>query len=300
MPALMLVLTIVSATVQSFFTKIFSKKTERGVFFFNAMSALIALPVFLVSAKFQFTFLWENFLYSVLFALSYFFAVFGLTMAIKTGPLSITALIESYSVILAAIYGIVFLHEPITLCMIIGFVLLILSLTLVNYEKKTAVEHTEQAEELKAINGKWLFFVSVGFVGNGCCMIVKKMQQVWSENTFGEGIFLYGNELMIMGLLIAFVALMVCAFVMEKKDVKEVFRLGWAPAIGRGLSNGLANLFSLSLMAMMAVSLANALLAAGCVILSALISVSIYKEKLNVWQWVGLGIGILSLVFLNL
>lgn len=295
MPAFILVLTIVSATIQNFFTKIFSNKTEKGVFFFNAMSALIALPIFFISAKFQFSFVWGNFLYSILFALSYFFAVFGLTMAIKTGPLSITALIESYSMIVASIYGIIFLHEPITWFMIIGFILLIISLTLVNYEKKDQKE-----EDKKGINLKWIIFVSIGFVGNGCCTVVQKMQQVWSENTYGEGNFLYGNELMIMGLLMAFIALMVCTVIMERRDMKEVFCKGWVPAIGRGVSNGLANLFSLLLMTMMAVSLANALLAVGCVILSALISVLIYKEKLNVWQWIGLGIGIISLVFLNL
>lgn len=298
MPVLFLMLTVVSATVQNFFTKIFSTKTDKGVFLFNAMSAFVALFIFVAMAKFQFTFVWGNFLYAVLFALSYFFAVFGLTMAIKTGPLSITALIESYSMIVASIYGVIFLHEPITPFMIAGFILLVISLTLVNYEKKA--KEDEPKEKTNGISLKWIIFVSIGFIGNGFCTVVQKMQQVWSENTYGLGQFLYSNEMMILGLLIAVVAFIICSFIMERKDIKEVAQKGWAPAIGRGLSNGCANLFSILVMTMMAVSLANAVIAAGCVILSAIISVVIYKEKLNVYQWIGIGIGVVSLVFLNI
>ena len=299
MPVLFLTLTVVSATVQNFFTKIFSTKTDKGVFLFNAMSAFVALFIFIAMAKFQFTFVWGNLLYAILFALSYFFAVFGLTMAIKTGPLSITALIESYSMIVASIYGVAFLNEPITPFMIAGFALLLISLTLVNYEKK-AENGEEKQEKTNGISLKWIIFVSIGFIGNGFCTVVQKMQQVWSENTYGAGQFLYSNEMMILGLLLAVVAFVVCSFIMERKDMKEVLQKGWAPAIGRGLSNGGANLFSILVMTMMAVSVANAVIAAGCVILSALISVLVYKEKLNIYQWIGIGIGVVSLVFLNL
>lgn len=301
MPVVLLILTVLSATVQNFFAKIFSTRTDKGVFLFNAMSAFVALLIFIVMAKFQFTFVLGNLLYILLFALSYFFAVFGLTMAIKTGPLSITALIESYSMIVASVYGILFLNEPITTFMLIGFGLLIVSLTLVNYEKKEKTQESEeQTKKNNGISLKWIIFVSIGFVGNGFCTVVQKMQQVWSEKTYGVGQFLYSNEMMIGGLLLAVIAFIVCSFIMERKDVKEVLQKGWAPAVGRGLSNGLANLFSILVMTMMSVSIANAVIAAGCVILAALISVLIYKEKLNAYQLIGVGIGVASLIFLNL
>ena len=299
MPFLFLTLTIVSATVQNFFTKIFSAKTDKGVFLFNAISAFVALLFFIVMAKFQLTFVWGNFLYAILFALSYFFAVFGLTMAIKTGPLSITALIESYSMIIASIYGVLFLDEPITPFMIAGFSLLIISLTLVNYEKKNEIDG-EESKKSNAINLKWVVFVGIGFIGNGFCTVVQKMQQVWSEKTYGLGQFLYFNEMMIFGLLFSVVAFLVCSLIYEKKDIAEVAKKGMGPAICRGISNGCANLFSILVMTMMSVSVANAVIAAGCVIFSALISVLVYKEKLNVYQWIGIGVGVVSLVFLNI
>lgn len=295
--ALLLCITIVSATVQNFFTKHYSNKTNKGVFLFNAMSALVALFIFVGSAGFQFTFVWGNFIYAVLFALSYFFAVFGLTMAIKTGPLSITALIEAYSMIIASIYGVIFLNEPMTVFMAIGLICLVISLTLINYEKKT---ETDKNAPTKKINGKWLFFVSIGFLGNGFSTVVQKMQQVWSEQTYGEGVFLYSDELMILGLFMAFLALMVCAFILERKDFKNTLRVGWLPALGRGVANGCANLFSILLMTMMAVSVANAIISVGCVVVAALISVIVFKEKLNKWQWIGIAIGVVSLILLNI
>ena len=60
MPVLFLTLTVVSATIQNFFTKIFSTKTDKGVFLFNAMSAFVALFIFVAMAKFQFTFVMDS------------------------------------------------------------------------------------------------------------------------------------------------------------------------------------------------------------------------------------------------
>lgn len=295
MPIVFLLLTIVSATVQNFFTKIYSGRTEKGVFMFNALSTFFALLVFVVTAGFRFTFVPGVFLYSFAFALSYFLAVFGLTMAIKTGPLALTALIESYSMIVASVYGVVFLHDPVTPFMTVGFILLVISLTLINLEPKA------KGEEKKSENGinlKWAIFVFIGFAGNGACTVLQKTQQVWSEKVFGE--ILYINDFMLGALFIALIAFIVLSLCTERKDMKEILSKGWAPAIGRGLSNGLANFFSILLYAVMIVSLANALIAAGCVVLAAIISVVIYKERLNPYQWAGLAVGIASLVFLNL
>lgn len=41
-------------------------------------------------------------------------------------------------------------------------------------------------------------------------------------------------------------------------------------------------------------------ISAGGVLLSALVSVMIYKEKLSAWQWLGIILGIIAIVALNM
>lgn len=295
MPVIYLLITILSVSMQSFFTKIYSNKTQKGVLLYNTMATLVALFIFAITAGFRFTFITGNFLYSLLFALSYFLAIFGLTMAIKTGPLSLTALMESYSMIIASLYGVLVLHDPVTPFMWAGFALLVVSLTFINLEPK---KKDAEAKSGNGINLKWVIFVLIGFCGNGFCTVIQKMQQVWSEKTYGE--VLYTNDFMMAGLLVAFFAFLVAALITERDSLKENFRYGWLPAIGKGAANGLANIFSILLYTVMVISLANALIAAGGVVLAAIFAVVIYKEKLNRYQWIGLAVGVASLVLLNL
>ena len=60
---------------------------------------------------------------------------FILYFALMLGSMTLTSLIVSYSVIIPCIYGIVFLKEPISICFVIGLLLLAISLFLVNKGK---------------------------------------------------------------------------------------------------------------------------------------------------------------------
>lgn len=290
MAIFLLILCTVSASSQDFFAKLYSDKTDRGVFLFNALTAAASIIVFLISSKCQLTFDGETVIYALLFAVSFVMAVVGATWAVRYGPVSLTALIVAFSLVVPAVYGFVFCDEPISGFMSVGLGLLAVSLVLVNLvpqkkeEKKTAKFHY----------GRWAVFAAVAFVGNGAASTVQKIQQ----DHCGED---FRDEFMILALALAFVGMMICFFLFEDfRDFGTVMKKGGLPALGRGLCNGVANLTSLILIEMLPISLVYPIISAGGAVWAAGMSVLLFRERLTKAQWLGVGIGVVSLVFLNL
>ena len=281
----LLAITTIALSVQSVATKQYSKKETNAPIIYSIMSAISALIVFLVSSKFQLQFNGETLLYSLLFSVCYSSALLGTTIAIANGPLSITALIQSYSLIIPTLYGIVFLNEDIKKTMVVGLALLVISLFAVNYVK--------DSNGKQKISKKWIIAIIISFIGNGMCSTVQKMQQVAQG---GE----YKNELMIGALVIAALMLLPVSLFTEKNNVKISIKKGWILAIGCGLANGIVNLLVLILGGRIPVSLLFPVISAGGIILSSMVSVFGYKEKLTKIQLTGVVIGVISIVFLNL
>jgi multidrug transporter EmrE-like cation transporter len=67
-----------------------------------------------------------------------------------------------------------------------------------------------------------------------------------------------------------------------------------------GLANGLVNLFVMIASTIIPNSVMFPLISAGGIVLTWIISVFLYKEKLSMKQNIGLVLGIVSIVFLNL
>ena len=88
-------------------------------------------------------------------------------MALFTGPVSVASLMLSYSTMIPAIYSIIAYDEPIDTKLIAGTVLMIFSLFFANMEKKG---------EQKKITVKWLIYITVAAVANGCCSLIQKIQ----------------------------------------------------------------------------------------------------------------------------
>lgn len=207
-------------------------------------------------------------------------ALLGNNNALKTGSLSITALIMQCSLIVPTLYGIVLLKETIGVLGWIGIVLLLLALFLVNFSN----------EKVK-ISAKWLIWITIGFFGNGMCSVVQKKQQI----KFDGG---YKNEFMIIALLVVFVAFSVMGAVKSnglKKDIKNSSLY----ALVHGVSNGAVNLLIMILIALMPTAIVYTTVSAGSMAAIFIVSLTIYKEKLTKTQTLGYLCGILSVILLN-
>lgn len=283
---ILLALIVVFVSVQQVTKKAFSNRYSGGPLTFSAASCIAALVVFLVTAEGKMTFTWDFVGYSLAFAVSYCFAlVFGL-LAIKVGPLSLTSLLTSFSLLIPTFYGILALNEQTSVLLYLGLALLLAALVLINFEKKG---------EEKKITLRWIIYILLGFVGNGMCSTVQKIQQINQEG-------LYKSEFMIVALGISIVAVGVLAVITERKQILPALKKGAMCFIPCGLANGIVNFLVIYLSApgRMAASVMFPVISGGGIVLTFLISLFIYKEKLSKWQLIGSGLGLVSVILLNL
>ncbi len=282
MEFLYLTVTIFAIALQSVVRKSFNRKVkDGGVFIFSSVSVLSAALFFLFSAGQPLNFTVEMIPYSIGFGLTYCVAVIFSFLSIREGPLSLTSLITSFSLLIPALFGILFFNEPISIFLFIGLAFLIASLILINLKN----------EECK-ITLKWLIFVSITFLSNGMCSVVQN-----SYVKLGMG---NKNEFMVIALGIAFLILIVLSLFTEKEKFPSSLKGGWIYMTSCGIANGVANLFVILLSAIMSASLMFPLISAGGIIVTSLISIFYYKEKLTPTQYVGMVLGIAATVLLNL
>ncbi|MFQ9422559.1 MAG: hypothetical protein ACLSTV_10770 [Coriobacteriales bacterium] len=74
---------------------------------------------------------------------------------------------------------------------------------------------------------------------------------------------------------------------------------GWYAAIGYGVINALLNLFVMLAVAYLSPGVVFPVIFGGGLILTLLLSVAIFKEKLNRYRIIGFVIGVISIVPMN-
>lgn len=294
---LLLITAIVGISIQQISQKAYNKKVGGGAFIFSAASALVAMLVFLIASKGELSFQMEVVGYSVLFAVGYCMALAFSFLAIANGSLSLTSLVLQFSLIIPTFYGILFLQEETDFFLFAGIALLVASIVLVNIpvgEKKEKNAKTEKTEKNQnKTTWKWALFALLMFIGNGGCSTVQKMQQIHFNG-------LYKSEFMIVALIITTVALVVISLFTERKEMLPALKKGVGYYAVYGVANGISNLIVLLLATKMSSSIVYPVLSAGGIVITSFVSVFVYKEKMNLFQKIGLILGVLAIVALNI
>ena len=283
MKLIYLISVILGISGQNIAKKAFSHKTGGGgVFTFSTLCALASMLFFLLTATKP---VWNAALlpYALFFALSYGTAsIFGV-LALSCGPLSLTALISSFSLMIPTFYGLLFLQDPVSFGLYPGLALLAASLFLINKKGK----HEDR------LSLKWFVYVLLAFLGNGLCSVAQAMQQKHFQGQFK-------NEFMIMALAFVVMIMGVAALLKERRDLGDYCKAGWYLSLGCGALNGMVNLFVMILTGLMSVSLMFPLISVGGIVVTFTVSKVFYKEKLSTAQHIGFLLGIGAIVFLNL
>lgn len=281
MNILYLVVIVLTLSMQNVTKKGYTQKSLGGVYTFSVMTCLAAAVFFMVTSG---GFEWESGVvpYALAFATAFCTTTVFSVLSIGCGSLSLTNLMISYSLMVPALYGVVFLKETLSLFFYPGIVLLIVSLFLINH----------QGEKTK-IRIKWIVYVTLATLGNGMCTTFQKMQQVKFEGA-------YKNELMILALISGAIGLGILALIQERKEIVTCIKGGWLYAVLGGLCNGVLNLFVMILSGRMSASLMFPSISAGGIIVTYIISKYFYKETLTKKQTIGFVLGIVSVILLNM
>ena len=280
--AIYLVSIIVGISAQNIVKKPYTDKTNgRAVYWFNTIYSFAAI-LFFVATSSSLDFNKALVPYAIGFAVTYMMASVFSVKAISCGPLSLTALFISYSLLIPTFYGLIWLKDPIGKGFVPGILLLVISLFLINKKSEECI-----------ISIRWILYVLLAVVGNGMCTIFQKMQQVAMSGN-------YKNEFMIVSLGIVAVSMFSLVLFREPREGKVFVQGGCHWAIVCGLMNGMVNLFVMILSKRMPVSLMFPLISSGGIIVTAAVARLIYKEKMTRMQFVGFVTGIASVIFLNI
>lgn len=277
-----LITAILGASLENVFKKQYNQKNENlGSCTFSFMILPAAAMFFLLISGGNLTYEPKILPYTICGGIGYAVANICTVLALLHGSLALTTLIISYSRMLPTLFGLVFLHEPVSPFLIIGLVLLVISLFL-----------TVMKKEKHIISLKWGVLTFFAFLCNGMIAVVQKMQQ----DTFCGA---YKSELMIGILLIAMILTIPVILTKERKEAAVSLKNGWYFALYIGICNGANNLFTLVLTQKMPASVLYPLLSGGGIIMTWIFARFFYKEHFSRVQTIGLLMGIASVVLLN-
>ena len=277
MISLLLIFSIIAQVAQQVCRKEYNKITTDGPLGFSLVGVVTTFIYFVLMSRGK-TSLPDG---SLLYTSAYVFTIF----AIKHGPLSLTSLLISCSVVVPLIYGVTALGEPLTVALLSGIILLFASITFVSepWKKENAV-----------ITPKWVFYITLTFLSNGICVTIQKLFQMKDGGA-------HTNEFMVVSLAFVCVFVILFALFSERKTLKNILRkrrVIWPVLCGAG--NGVANQLTMILAVPLPASFLYPVQSAGGIILTAAVSMLFYKEKMSVCQKIGFVLGVVAIVMFNI
>ena len=288
MEILLLVAVSFALAIQNIVSNQYSKRVlNANNLVFPAILSIVVFLFYFVYNKFHIDFHLQTLYYAIAFGILYALIFLFQIKSFENGSLSITSLIISYSLILPTLFGIIFQNEKGSVFFYIGLVLLFVSLFLSNYKKE------EKTAENKKRMVKWIIFISITFIANGAVSIIQTSHQKRFEG-------LYKGEFMMYAMVVSFIICLIFALIRDRNKIGNTIKKGWYLAAICGICNAITNLFVMTLVGILPISLIFPIIQAGSLIVVYLVSFFILKEIFTKVQIIGLLIGIVSIVFLNL
>jgi uncharacterized membrane protein len=282
---LIYILIVLATVTQSASTKAFNKQSSNsGVF--NALKASSALLMFALMAIPGFTLHLPTILFGLAYGAGLCLSMYAGYKALCLGPMALSSMLVSFSVIIPLVWGLTFGDEKLSLLQCIAFVLLLFALISTNADKL-------RAGSIKGTSyGLWLTFVGITFLCNGTCSILQKQHQTLYPEAYGREFMFFA--MLLCSVIFISVTLARTSFSEIKKTKGKLF------GVLSGLSNGMANFMTLTLAGFENASILFPIISAGTILAALLCGRVVFKEKLKVNHYVALAIGIVSIVLLKL
>ncbi len=247
--------------------------------FFNAVQHIVCMLIFgalLLGGHLS----WYTALMGVLFGIVTALGTVYKLRALSEGPMNITLIITTSSMIIPTLSGVFFgegfsVFKLVVALLLIGCIYLSLG---------------RQQDGAKA-NGKWLFKCAVSFVFLGLVGVLQKVHQssAYKEETSG---FLF----------VAFVCSTLFSLGRVGRGIRTIKweKYIWVIALLCGVCTYAMNHINLKLSGMLPSQLFFPLINGSAIVLSTVMSVVLFRERLSVQQWVGVIGGIAFLVIICL
>ncbi len=281
--SLVLMVAVFTNALQSVFKKVLNKRSSRSEFTFSAMITTAAL-LFFVMFSGDISFSWQLIPYSLVYSACYATAAVTCVLALACGSMALTNLALAYSGVMPLLYSLITFREAMNVFQIVGLVCLGVSLVFTYYRRNKSGQK---------FTVKWIVYAMALFLSNGMCGIITRMQQ----HQFAG---VYDRFYMIVSIGIAAVILWMCAAVREYNTICMAIRQGWWLSGICGAFNGITNFLTLISLLMIPGTVYYPVSSAGSLVVTCILSMTCFKEKLSRLQLVGFGLGVLAVIFLNI
>lgn len=230
----------------------------------------------------------QTLLIAVPFGILFVVTILLYMKAMEHGPLSFSSLLFSFGLLMPILYGVLFFHESVSLLQITALVLLFLTFYLGSVS-------TESGS--RKFNAKWLILCIWALIGNGFIMVLAKAHQMLSP---GREV----KEFLIVGFGTA--AVLSLLIMLRQRYIagqRTPHLVQWKFALlvlGAGITTAFGNQIVLELSGRLPAIIQFPVMNGGIVLMSSVLSVLVFREKLTRRKWMGLALGLVALVIICL
>ena len=275
MTALLYILNVIFSSGQVTLGKQYAKMGGKADDF-NISKAIAGVVAFVIMGAFTGASLhFPTLLFGGLYGIFLCVSMFTGFIALEIGPMALTSIISSFSLVIPLIAGITVWGEQMSTASVIGVNLMLSSIVMINIKKEGK------------ISPRWSALAILTMISNGICSIIQKMHQIRYP---GE----HKTEFMIFAFLVVLIVLTFKRVASRGKLV--VSKTG----LCAGVMNGASNYIVLMLAATVEASLLFPMVSVTNIIAIWLISRVMFREKLKVTQLVGVIAGLISIFLLNI
>lgn len=263
---------------------------ENNFFSYQLYNCIVSL-----SASVTLFFLCDNFkisLYTIVLALIFGFVTLlqqaANLIALENGPFSYTSVIISFSTLIPAISGRFFWNESIDMIQYLGILLMLICFIFsVDFRKND-----------RKANFRWLIYSFSAFLFTGLIGVMQKLHQssVYKDELDAFLIVAFGFSFVCSCVLMALFRSKRKLFSSDKKSILTLMPL--VLMLLSGIFAALNNKLNLYLSGVIDSAVFFPIVNGGGLILTSVAAVIIFKERLTIRQWFGLGIGIVSVILL--
>ncbi len=276
MTVLLYLLNIICSAGQSVLSKRYAAKSENPTIFntSKALSGVILFSVFALLGGFSFHIptIFLGTLYGIFLCISMYTGFNALAL----GPIALTSMIGSFSLIIPLVFGIFIWGESLSIFNFLGILLLSTSIILLNFKKE------------KGISAKWSVYVFSTLIANGICSIIQKYHQIYFPSKFRCEFMVY-----------AFLCVLIIMVISSKSKPITITSSFCTEGLLAGIMNSGANYIVLYLAAIEKASVLFPIISVTNVIAVFIIGRILFKERLNLLQISGLVFGIISILLIN-
>jgi len=246
---------------------------------FNAIKVSGAFILFLILNIMNLSSHAPTYIYGLVYGILLFISTMCGYFALKSGPMALTSLIVSYSLVIPCVYGVVFLGEAVSVKRVAGFALLVISLFLLR--KKS---------EGKSFNKMWFLFVILTFFSNGLASVCQKMHQ-----TEFPGLFCGEFTVVSFGVC----AVLFLCLKIVRKEKPDTCGVGLWCALPAGMLMGLNNFLTLTLASKLDSAVLFPMLTIFSIIFNVSVSKLFFKDDFSKAQMLGIVFGVCSVLLIK-